>query len=86
MPVYELEILEEGGWVVRGEHASPAGVRYDVGDAFEHEGRMLRVKLLEETELPFVPPSGASLPPTVGAEIGPVSRCGSAAPWIASSR
>jgi hypothetical protein len=38
MPVYELEILEEGGGVVRGEHDSPAGVRYDVGDAFEHEG------------------------------------------------
>jgi hypothetical protein len=38
MPVYGLEILEEGVRVFRGEHASPAGVRYDVGDAFEHEG------------------------------------------------
>ena len=50
MPVYELEILEPQGGVTRGEHASPDGVQYDIDDRFEFEGRMLRVKLLEETE------------------------------------
>ena len=46
MPVYELEILG----VTRREHVSPAGVSYDVNDSFQHEGRRLRVRLLEETE------------------------------------
>lgn len=50
MPVYELEILEPEGGVTRVEHVSPEGVRYDVGQSFEHEGRTLRVRLFEETE------------------------------------
>jgi hypothetical protein len=50
MPVYELEILEPEGGVTRCEHASPAGVSYDVNDTFEYDGRTLRVRLLEETE------------------------------------
>jgi len=50
IPVYELEILEPEGGVTRHEHASPGGIRYDVGDSLEDEGRTLRVKLLEETD------------------------------------
>jgi hypothetical protein len=50
MPVYELEILEPEGGVTRGEHVSPEGVSYDIGASFEYEARMVRVKLLEETE------------------------------------
>lgn len=50
MPVYELEILETEGGVTRGEHVSPAGASYGVHDSFEHEGRTLRVRLIEETE------------------------------------
>ena len=36
--------------MTRHEHASPGGIRYDVGDSLEDEGRTLRVKLLEETD------------------------------------
>jgi hypothetical protein len=50
MPVYELEILEAEGGVTRDEHVSPGGASYHVHDSFEHEGRTLRVRLIEETE------------------------------------
>lgn len=50
MPVYELAILEAEGGVTRGEHVSPEGVRYDVHDRFEYEGRTVLVKLLEKTD------------------------------------
>jgi hypothetical protein len=49
MPVYELEILEPEGGVTRGEHVPPAGASYGVHDSFEHEGRTLHVRLIEET-------------------------------------
>ena len=50
MPVYEVEILEPEGGVTRVEHVSPEGVWYDVGHTLEHEGRTLRVRLLEESK------------------------------------
>jgi hypothetical protein len=51
MPVYELDILEPEGGVTRHEHVSPGGVSYEVGDRFVDEGRPLRVKMLEETNI-----------------------------------
>jgi hypothetical protein len=50
MPVYEVEILEAEGGVIRGEHVSPEGVRYNVHDRFEFQGRTVLVKLLEKTD------------------------------------
>jgi hypothetical protein len=48
MPRYEIEIKEQDGTVTRGTHTSPDEEWYDTGHAFDHEGRMLRVALVEE--------------------------------------
>jgi hypothetical protein len=48
VPRYALEIREPDGRSTTGEHQSPEGVWYDTGHRFEHEGRTLRVALLEE--------------------------------------
>jgi hypothetical protein len=48
MPRYALEILEKGGGTTKGEHESPEGKWYDEGHYFQHEGRLLRVKLIKD--------------------------------------
>lgn len=57
MPFYEIEIRESDGTVTRGAHMEiddPNAEEWFVeGHYFEHEGRRLRVAMLEHAEPPF---------------------------------
>jgi hypothetical protein len=57
VPFYEIEIREADGTVVRGTHIETddprAGEWFVESHYFEHDGRLLRVALLQDAEPPF---------------------------------
>src|SRR5262249_10137169 len=52
MPLFELQVHGNDGEITHVVHQSDEVTQYQLGDFFEHEGRVLRVFQIEEAEPP----------------------------------
>jgi hypothetical protein len=54
LPRYILEIRERDWSITRDEVTMSEGESVEVGHRFEHEGRTLRVAIVQESKRPYV--------------------------------